>query len=95
MAAILPNCPLLRALPRRTRWPARSSLGAAVEGAATSLFWLNASVIDKYEPWYDKTFKDSKPKPLTDAEVRRHYAELKDRLDAKERDRAGNQTTVA
>ncbi len=76
-------------------WLKNLAVMAAVEGAATSLFWLNASVIDKYEPWYDKTFKDSKPKPLTDAEVRRHYAELKDRLDAKERDRAGNQTTVA
>jgi hypothetical protein len=66
-----------------------------IEGAATSLFWLNSSVIDKYEPWYDKNFKDSKPKPLTDEQIRRHYEELKARLDAKERDRAGSQTTVA
>lgn len=66
-----------------------------IEGAATSLFWLNSSVIDKYEPWYDKNFKDSKPKPLTDEQVRRHYEELKARLDAKERERTGSQTTVA
>ncbi len=76
-------------------WLKNLAMMAAVEGAATSLFWINASVIDKFEPWYDKHFKDSKPKPLTDEEVRRHYAELKDRLDAKERERSGNQPTVA
>jgi hypothetical protein len=67
---------------------------AVVEGAATSLFWINSSVVDKFEPWYDKNFKDSKPKPLTDPEIRRHYAELKERLDAKERDRTG-QASIA
>lgn len=74
-----------------------SSLGkmALVEGAATSLFWLNASVIDKMEPWYDKHFKD-KPVPMTDPQIRRHMAELKDRLDAKEREKQGSHAvTVA
>lgn len=60
---------------------------AMIEGAATSLFWLNASVIDKYEPWYDKTFKDGQAKPLSNQEVLKHYRELQARLDAKEQER--------
>lgn len=73
-----------------------SNLGriALIEGAATSLFWLNASVIDKYEPWYDKTFKDSQAKPLTNQEVRRHYQELQARLDAKEQERKAGVTSI-
>lgn len=67
---------------------------AVIEGAATSLFWLNASVIDKYEPWYDKTFKDSQAKPLTDQQVRKHYLELQARLDAKEQDRKAGVASV-
>lgn len=74
-----------------------SNLGkiALIEGAATSLFWLNSSVIDKFEPWYDKTFKDSQPKPLTDQEIRKHYLELQAKLDAKEQERKGGVTSVA
>lgn len=67
---------------------------ALIEGAATSLFWLNASVIDKYEPWYDKHFKDTQAKPLTDQEVRKHYLELQAKLDAKEMERKGSFTSV-
>ena len=67
---------------------------ALIEGAATSLFWLNSSVIDKYEPWYDKTFKDDAAKPLTNQEVRKHYLELQARLDAKELDRKGGVSSV-
>ncbi len=73
-----------------------SNLGkiALIEGAATSLFWLNSSVIDKFEPWYDKTFKDNKAKPLTDQEMRKHYLELQAKLDAKEMERKGGMTSV-
>jgi hypothetical protein len=67
-------------------WLANLGMMALVEGAATSLFWLNSSVIDKFEPWYDKHFKDTAPKPLNDNEIRRNYENLKARLDAKERE---------
>lgn len=65
-----------------------------IEGAATSLFWLNASVIDKYEPWYDKTFKDNQAKPLSNQEMLKHYRELQARLDAKEQERKAGMSAV-
>jgi len=67
-------------------WLKNLGMMALVEGAATSLFWLNSSVIDKLEPWYDKHFKDTPPKALNDNEIRRNYESLKARLDAKERE---------
>ncbi len=77
------------------KWLSSLAKMAVVEGLATSLFWINASVVDKYEPWYDKTFKDSKPVPMSDPEIRRRYEELKERLDAKERDRNQGRGSVA
>lgn len=74
-------------------WLKNLGMMALVEGAATSLFWLNSAVIDKFEPWYDNIV-NNKPAPLNDQQMREHYEQLQARLDAKEQDRNANVRSI-